>query len=101
MLEMSDPRAVQYLPKRGEDQFFNQAKRERCVAVYKAEMNWRSLHFDIRHRDADFGVCTAGFGLALIQHSPPFFPFGMVMYILCHYMLEVCNLPFEFQRGYN
>ena len=35
------------------------------------------------------------FCLALFQYFLiilPFIPFGMVMYILCHYMLEVCDL---------
>lgn len=25
----------------------------------------------------------------------------MTMYVLCHCMLEVCNLPFDFIGGYN
>ena len=39
------------------------------------------------------------FGLALVQYfltMPPSLCFGMVMYILCHYMLEVCDLFFDF-----
>lgn len=38
-------------------------------------------------------------GLALAQYflnMLPFTPFEMTKYILCHYMLEVCNLPFDF-----
>ena len=36
-----------------------------------------------------------GFGLALVQYFLtvlPFIYFEMVMYILCHYILEVCDL---------
>lgn len=45
------------------------------------------------------------FGLALIHYfltMLPFLCFGMIMYILCHYMLEVCDLllGFEFTGGY-
>lgn len=39
------------------------------------------------------------FGLALVQYFLTMFPFPhfrMVMYILCHYMLEVCNLLYYF-----
>ena len=38
-------------------------------------------------------------GLVLAQYflmMPPFLSIGMVMYILCHYMLEVCDLLFTF-----
>ena len=32
------------------------------TAVNKDERSWRSKeHFDIRHRDKEFGVCPAGF----------------------------------------
>ena len=40
------------------------------------------------------------FGLALVGYFLPllhFLTFGIVMYILCHYMLEACDLPFLFQ----
>ena len=39
------------------------------------------------------------FGLALVKHfliMIPFLPFEMKMYIMCHFMLEVCDLPFDF-----
>lgn len=35
------------------------------------------------------------FGFAFLTNLP-FFHFGTVMYILCHYILEVCDLPFGF-----
>lgn len=41
-----------------------------------------------------------GFILALIQYfltMPQFLPFGMVMYVLCHCILEICNI-FRFYR---
>ena len=40
-----------------------------------------------------FGVYPVG--LALVQYFftvSPFLPFGMTVYILCHCLLEVCNL---------
>ena len=40
-----------------------------------------------------------GFVLDLVRHFLtvlPILPFGVVMYILCHCMLEVCNLLFDF-----
>lgn len=45
-----------------------------------------------------------GFSLALVQYfftMPSFPPFGMTTYVLCHYKLEVCNLPFDYIGGYN
>ena len=38
------------------------------------------------------------FGLVVVQYFLTVLPslcFGMVMYILCHYMLEVCDLLFD------
>jgi hypothetical protein len=45
-----------------------------------------------------------GFGLALVQFFLTislFLPSGMIMYILCHCMLEVCDLLFAFKRGFS
>ena len=54
---------------------WNQNKREKCVAVNKAERSWRSEeHFDIRHGDAESGVCPVGFSLALVQYFLPLLP---------------------------
>jgi hypothetical protein len=37
-------------------------KREKCVAVNKAERNWKpTKHFNIRHGDTEFGVCSHSF----------------------------------------
>jgi len=41
----------------------------------------------------------AGFSLALAQYFLtvfPSLPFGTTMHILCHYILEVCDLLFHF-----
>jgi hypothetical protein len=39
------------------------------TAVNIDERSWRYEEcFDIRHRDAEFGVCPAGFCLSLIQY---------------------------------
>lgn len=46
----------------------------------------------------NFGVCPAGFQ-SLVQYfliMLPFLLFGMTIYILCHCMLEIYNLPFYF-----
>ena len=41
---------------------WKQAKREKYMAVNEAGRSWRSEdHFDIRHRDAEFGVCLGIF----------------------------------------
>jgi hypothetical protein len=73
---------------------------EKCAAVNQAKKSWRSKEpFDIRHGDAEFGVRPAVFQSCLIQYFLimfSFFPFGMAMYILCHYMLKACDLIFHF-----
>jgi hypothetical protein len=61
--------------------------KKKCVAVNKAESGWRSLeYFDIRHGDAEFGVCQAGSGLALLQGCLTVLPslhFGSTQSGLC------------------
>lgn len=51
------------------------------------------------HGTTGFGICPAGFWPALVCYvliMPPLLPFGMAMYILCYYRLEVYNLPFGY-----
>ena len=73
-----------------------QEKEMYCIK--KVDRYWRyEEHFDIRYRDSVFGVCLAGFWSSLgpvLPHYTPFFMFGMVMFILRHFMLEVCNQIF-------
>lgn len=51
---------------------------------------------DATHKDVGFGVCPPGFW----SHFDPIIPmplivlFGMEMFTLCHFTLEVCNLFF-------
>lgn len=56
-------------------------------------------HFDIRHGIEEFEVCLdvfwSFFGSEFLYYVPPLY-FGMLMYILCHCMLKVYDLPFEF-----
>lgn len=52
----------------------------------------------------EFEFALLGFSLALIQYFltlAPFLSFGMVMHILRHYMLEVCDLLFNFIGDYS
>jgi hypothetical protein len=54
-----------YLTWRAANRLWSQPKK--YVAVNKAEKRWRSEDlFDIRHEDAEFGVCPAGFSPALV-----------------------------------
>jgi hypothetical protein len=88
------------LPRKATNKMWNQLKRKKCVAVKKAERSWRSeVHTDIRHGVAMFKVCSAGFWSCLVQYFLTVLPSihsGMLMYILCHYMLEVHDLFFFF-----
>jgi hypothetical protein len=96
MLEMAEPWDTK--PRKAAYRDWNQPKSKNFVAVNKAESSWRSEeHYGIRHGDAEFGVCQLVFILALIWYfltMSSFLPFEMVMYILCHCMLEVCDLLF-------
>ena len=72
---------------------------DKNVSVNMVERIWRhEEHFDIRLGDITFGVFSACLGSCF---SPVFshyslLPFGIVLYTLCHYMLEVCDLLFLF-----
>lgn len=77
-------------------QEWNQPKQKKFTRVNKAERGWKSgRHFDIRHGGAEFEVCPAGFSSSS-SYFVLFPPFWMVIYILCHCMLEVCDLLFHF-----
>lgn len=72
-----------------------------CAAVSKTEWRWKPEEecFDIRHGDAEFGVRPAAsrscFALVFPHHAPiP--PFLEGMSILCHCMLEMYDLLFDF-----
>lgn len=39
------------------------------------------------------------FGLAFVLTMPPFFCFGMVMHVICHYMMMPDMLKLEKQRS--
>lgn len=82
------------------------AQRDKCVAVSKlgGKSHPSSLTLNIELQYLEFVLLE--FSLALVQYFPtmsPFFPFGMAMYILEHYMLEVYNLVFgfDFTQGYS
>jgi len=89
----------QYLPRRATAQVEAAQEREVCC---KDERNRRTHeHPDSRRGDAEFGVRPAGSGLlwSSVSSYRPFLPFGIVMHILCHYMLELCNFLFLVYRG--
>lgn len=55
-------------------------------------------------REIQCGVCPASFCSCCVPVSPHYDPtllFGMVMYILCHCVGEVCDLLFDFSGGYS
>lgn len=85
-------RALGYLPGRASNREWSQPKEEK-----RNLKRWRVFwHQAWRCR---VQVSPDGFCLALIHYfftMFPFSPFGMIMFILCHCMLEVCNLLFDF-----
>ena len=60
--DVRDARATGYLLRKATNREWKQPKGKKFVAVNKDEKSWRSEEpFDIRHGDAEFGVCPAGF----------------------------------------
>ena len=56
----------------------SQFKRMKYVVVNKAERNWRpEEHFDMRHKDEEFGVCSADFHSCFGSVFPCYVPFPM------------------------
>ena len=103
--DVGDARAVSHLLTEAATKEWNQPKRWKCVSDTKAERsgNLKSIltsHMEMESLEFAQLVCS----LALVQYFLTMLPslhFGMVMYILCHYMLEVCDLLFDldFHRG--
>ena len=95
--DIGGTRTARCLPRCAADKEWNQADRE----VYGSQQNWKqhSKPFDIIDlQDVEFVLL--GFGLAFWSRISslclPFQPFGKVLYILCHCILEVYNLLFSF-----
>ena len=87
-----------YLLRRDANRVWSQPKRKKCVVINKAERIWRSeQYFDIRHGDIKLEVCLVSFWFVLVQYLLMllhFLLFEMVIYIMCHCTLEVCDLHF-------
>ena len=72
-------------------------RERRVLQLEKLERQGRlsPLTSDTEQKDLEFALL--GFGLALVQYfltMLPFLCFRTVIYILCHYMLEVSDLVF-------
>ena len=92
------------MPRRAANREWNQLEKEKCVAVCKAGKVWRSEeHFNIRHGNAEFRVCPAGFGSYFVEYflSIPSLCFGIIMYVLRHCVSDVYDLLFDFTGGYS
>lgn len=77
--------------------------RESSVLPSAVEEEEPSKPLDIRHWATEFVFFHVGFLLALIQWFltvVSFFPLRIVIYILCHCVLEVCHFLFYFIGGY-
>ena len=87
---------MEYIQRRTASREWNQPKRKKCVAVNKAERSWRSeehLTSDMEIQSLEFAQLVF-FNLVLVQYFLSMLPsiyFETVMYILCHYVLEVCD----------
>ena len=90
----------QSLQGRAANRVWIQHKRVKCVAVNKAERSWNlksALTSDMEMQSLELAEVISS--LSLVQYFLTvlhFFPFGMVMCILCLYRLEDCGLLFAF-----
>lgn len=93
--DVGDAQDMGYLPRRAAKRNQNQLKREKYVAVNNKLESTLTSYMEMQNLDFVFLV----FSHTLVQY---FLPFGMVMSILCHCMLEACNMSFGFgfTRGY-
>jgi len=74
------------------------SRKREVFVVSKTGREEPSKTLDIRHLTTDLKVYPAGFKSCLIQYFLIIFipPFEIVMYTLCHCVLEVHNLFSEF-----
>lgn len=95
-----DTRAMEYLQWRSVDRKWSKSKREKLVLGCKiGSVEPLKQIWDTELQDLEFALL--GFDLAFIQYfftMPSSFPafFETVTYILCHFMLEACNLILDF-----
>lgn len=83
-----------YLPRKATDQYGASPTDRRALQPLKESEIQRTLWYHTRCR-----ICPAGFWSALVQYFLTvflFLPFRMEIVILCHCLLEVCDLHFEF-----
>lgn len=88
-------------PRRAANREWKQPMRKKCGVVKKklkvtGELK-SALTSAMEMQSMEFAQLV--FSLVLIQYFLTVLLFGMVMYILCHYMLEVCNFLFWFLQG--
>lgn len=97
--DVRDARDIWCQPRKVVSRVWGQPNRDRCAAVNKTERSRRSAEsFGIRHEGSWGLLC---WDLVLLWSNistlySPFLHFEMVMYILFHCMLEVCDLVFPF-----
>jgi hypothetical protein len=91
---------VGYLPRTADNRQWNQSKEKRVLQSTKLKGVGdlkSTLTTDMEMQS--WGFFQLVFGLSMVQHfltMIPLLPFEMKMYILWHFMLEVCGLPFDF-----
>lgn len=92
--DVQDVRTMKYILRRASHKEWDE--KERIVHIgYKAGRAELSNSFDKEFRATGLDIWPTGLYLALVHYfpiTPPSFPLAVIMYILFHYMLEVCHL---------
>lgn len=90
--DVGEARAIRYLLEKVTYREGVERAQER--KLYCSWQSWKA-GTSIRHRTTGFGVCPAEFSVgSIFLDCDPTPLFGMVVYVLCHWTLEVCNLLF-------
>ena len=96
--DVKDARAMGYLPRRAAKRKWEQPRREKCAVVNRGGKSRElksMLTSDVEMQSWESAQLV--FALALVQYLLTVLSslqFGMVMDILCHCILEVCDLFF-------
>lgn len=97
--DVQDAKALGHLPRRAANGANQPMKK--CVVVNKAGRSRRreepfNKAFTTKHRETECGVYLPAFSLSWVLTMSLSLSFGMAMYALCHCVLDICNLLFDF-----
>lgn len=94
-----DARVARYMPRRAANRVWNHTRERitfQSIKLKGVEDLKSILTSDMKMQSLEFAQIVLGLALAQYFCLLPFLLCGMVIYILCHYILKVCDLLFDF-----